>query len=104
MIAEKLYNGLTTTAIGITTVFCVLILLWGMVELMRIAMSKIEDSDNEQKPVTQVVVETVSDDVVAGNDNEIVAAISAAIAVYLDAPQNSFRIKSFKRVGSNFKR
>ncbi len=97
---EKLFNGLTTTAIGLTTVFTVLVLLWGMVELMRVAVSAL---DKEEKKVPEVVV-SESKDAVKNDNSEIVAAISAAIAVYLDVPQSSFKIKSFKRVGSNFKR
>ena len=98
---EKLFNGLTTTAIGLTTVFTVLVLLWGMVELMRVALSAL---DKEEKKAPEVVNVSENKNTIKNDNSEIVAAISAAIAVYLDVPQSSFKIKSFKRVGSNFKR
>lgn len=83
---------------GMAIVFAALALLWGAIELFRLIFTKVI---SKKKPAAAAEAPAQAP-VEAGegaptNDEEIAAAISAAIAVCLDKPQNSFRVVSFKR-------
>lgn len=104
---------------GIGTVFFVLALLWGILELFKVFVytipqkkaqaaskpaSQIKEkpaSSAKAKPVAAPIVTPVVPTVATPQpqEAELVAAISAAIAAYLDQPTTSFRVVSFKRTG-----
>ena len=84
---------------GMAIVFAALAILWGAIELFRIVYTKLikkEKKTDAPAPVTEPVPQEAFAD-----ESETVAAISAALAVYLDKPQSSFRVVSFKRKGGN---
>lgn len=99
--------GIPVAVLGILTVFAVLTLIWGALELLKyffytIPEQKKKDQTktapkNEPAPVAPVV----SAPVAASNDEEIVAAIIAAItAARADegiSPTVGFRVVSFKK-------
>lgn len=107
--ADRLTVAWQTVALGMVIVFAVLALLWLILEIAGRRMSqsaskapkKVEVHKSEPEFVS---APTVSDEapVEAGDDSEIVAAITAAITLMLEAegaPSKGFRIVSFKRNG-----
>lgn len=107
--------------VGILVVFSVLALLWLILELFGAIARRGQTKSTAQKseklapkaepmtpaPVAPVVEAPVlQEESVVMSDDEIVAAITAALAVYLEeagasAPSiNGFRVVSFKKVGN----
>ena len=95
---------------GMVVVFAVLALLWLILEIFGAvarrgqtapAKSKAQEVAPVMEPVPVAPVAPV-----ASNDDEIVAAITAALAVYLEEAKatspsiNGFRVVSFKKVGT----
>lgn len=105
---ERISMGLQVLVFGMAVIFSVLILLWGILELFRIIFYEIpkkKAAQNEPKPVEKApdpvapapVVEITEPET---SDEEIVAAITAALSVVMDKPQTSFRVVSFRRTAS----
>lgn len=105
--------------LGVVVVFAVLALLWLILEVVGVIAKRGQTQSDEpksEKPAPKVVpeapapavVETpvLQEESVVMSDDEIVAAITAALAVYLEevgasAPSiNGFRVVSFKKVGN----
>ena len=95
--------------VGMLVVFSVLALLWLILEAFGAVARKGKKADKAAPapavaavPAPAPVPETTS----AENDAEIVAAITAALAVYMEEAKaanpsiNGFRVVSFKKVGS----
>ena len=96
---------------GLGTVFVVLALLWGILELFKVFVYTIPQKKaknaSSPKPIAPIkekptiaatpAVSTIPTS--QAQDTELVAVISAAIAAYLDQPTTSFRVVSFKRTG-----
>lgn len=109
------------TLLGMGVIFAVLILLWLILELFHLCMSKAtgkktdkaaEEPVPEPAPVPVPVEEPVPVAETA-DDGELIAAITAAISVYLEGEAvavgpsasvsqfaSGFRVVSFKKVGS----
>ena len=101
---------------GMGTIFFVLALLWGILELFKffaytLPQKRSGETPAPTKPVKEKPVKAkpavkaeapapaVSTAPAQHQDLELVAAITAAIAAYLDQPTTSFRVVSFKRTG-----
>lgn len=94
--------------VGMLVVFSVLALLWLILEAFGAVARKGKKADKATSapsmvaPAPAPVSETASTE----NDEEIVAAITAALAVYMEEAKaanpsiNGFRVVSFKKVGS----
>lgn len=96
--------------VGMIVVFSVLALLWLILEAFGAFARKGKKADKSVPapvaatpiPAPAPACETAS----AENDEEIVAAITAALAVYMEEAKasnpsiNGFRVVSFKKVGS----
>ncbi len=96
-LSERLGIGFQTMFIGLATVFAVLMIIWGLLEIFKIFFYTIP---NKRKAAADTpAIETATEEVPApaGDDSALVAAISAAVSVYLDKPITSFRVVSFKR-------
>ena len=98
--AEKLETVLTTAVGGYVLVFIVLALIWGILELFHLVFAgKKETTPPPKSPInpssTVEEVPSVSDTV--ANEDELVAAIMAAISAYTDKPTGSFRVVSFRK-------
>ena len=94
---EAIPYGLKTTLLGMGVVFSVLIILIAVLSVFKLVFYK-GDAKKEKAPAP--VPDPIPAPVAATpamDDAELVAAITAAIAVVMDAPETSFRVVSFRR-------
>ena len=111
-LAENSKVAVEVSLMGMLTIFVALALLWGAIELFRFAyqasQKKSADQNSEKQeirgvaeaPAAAAVAQTAQEAPVQTDEGEIVAAITAALSAYLDVPQSSFRVVSFKKAGS----
>ena len=108
---ERIAKGLQVMLFGMAVVFSVLILIWIVLVLFKIIFYDIPNKKKaaaapavkapetapapEPAPVAEAVESADEPD-----EAELVAAITAAIAVVMDKPQTSFRVVSFRRTAS----
>ncbi len=98
--AEAIPYGLQTALLGMGVIFAVLILLWGVLSVFKIVFykgGKDEPAKAAPAPVPAAAPAPAPAAPAATDDAELIAAITAAIAVVMDAPQTSFRVVSFRR-------
>lgn len=105
---ERVTMGLQVLLFGMAVVFAVLILIWGILVLFRVIFYDIPNKKKasakpaEPAPVKEAALEpepAVVEEPEA-DEAEVVAAITAAVALMLDKPQTSFRVVSFRRTAS----
>lgn len=110
-VADKLTIGGQVTLLGMGTVFAVLALLWGLVEVLHLllghpAEKKVSKPVKAEAPAPAPVVEPAapvqSEPVPVANDLDIIAVITAAVAAASGASPSSFRVVSFKRANNKF--
>ncbi|MBQ3554257.1 MAG: OadG family protein [Clostridia bacterium] len=96
---EALTNGGVVTLIGMGTVFAVLAVLWGILELMQRIFVKAEKAPKKaeaKKPETvPAAVEALTTD-----DEELIAVLTAAVAASLNTSTYNLQIKSYRQVGA----
>lgn len=108
-LAEKMSEGLIVLIIGMLVVFAVLILLWGLLEAMRVIFydmpnrkkaSETPQNPDNQKPDT--AVSNIPAPVIPQEeaDDELIAVIAAAVAASMDTPVHNLRIKSIRKVSN----
>lgn len=110
--ADRLSTAGIVSLQGMLTIFLVLSILWGAVELMHYALvgrkekKKATAAVEESAPVVESAPAVESAPVAVADDGAIVAAITAAIAAQLasDGYTGGFRVVSFKRSGANSKK
>ena len=92
---ENAKSAGTVTLLGMLTIFAVLALLWGVVQLLYLVMPK----QKEKKPKTQTAEPKPVAEEPIEDDGAIVAAITAAIlaARTEEGITTGFRVVSFKR-------
>lgn len=98
--SDRVMMGLQTTLLGMGVIFTVLIMLWAVLSVFKLVFYKGGKTEKKVEPIpAPTTVESVpaAPAPAAQNDEEIVAAITAAIAVMLDVPTTSFRVVSFRR-------
>ncbi|MBQ8837010.1 MAG: OadG family protein [Clostridia bacterium] len=110
-VGEKLAVGGEVSLRGMLTVFAVLILIWGIVELLHLILG---EKTKPAKVVEEVsapalaevqaeeVAPAVVPEVNAAADYDIIAVITAAVAAASGSSPNSFRVVSFKRANNKF--
>ena len=110
--SERISTGLSVLLFGMGVVFSVLILIWGILVLFRVIFYDIPNKKNasanktetavepEPEPVPEPEAQIAESETGEANDEEVVAAITAAISLMLDKPQTSFRVVSFRRTAS----
>ena len=92
--------------VGMLVVFSVLALLWLILEAFGAVARKGEKAAQPAPAVVAPAPAPVPETASTENDEEIVAAITAALAVYMEEAKaanpsiNGFRVVSFKKVGS----
>lgn len=102
--SERVSTAGIVTLQGMLTIFAVLAILWGAVELMHRILHREKPKTAEKKDETAVAVTTVGDTEVdaapATDDGAIIAAITAAITAARANEGNTgaFRVVSFKRI------
>ena len=95
--AEAFFFGGKILLLGIGTVFLVLALIWGSIEIFRFVFNRISNKSNGTLPSADKITVTPAP---AHRDNtqEIVAVIAAAIAMAeSENPGFKFKVVSFKR-------
>lgn len=107
---DRLQIGSQTVALGMLIVFIVLAVLWIVLEIAGYVSAKnntptIKKIKQEPAPAPKYEIAPANDEPSSyENDEEIVAAITAAITLMLEqegAPAKSFRVVSFKRASNN---
>ena len=102
--SERVSTAGIVTLQGMLTIFAVLAILWGAVELMHRILHREKPKTAEKKDETAVAVTTVGDTEAgvapATDDGAIIAAITAAITAARANEGNTgaFRVVSFKRI------
>ena len=104
MLARFVQKGIPTAILGMVTVFVVLALVWGFLEIFRYVFYTIPEKKKKSAvaaPVTEIVEETAES---VSDDGEIVAAIIAAITAFRaeesasSGKQNGgFKVVSFRK-------
>ncbi len=98
-LSERLMMGLQTALLGMGVIFTVLIILWAVLSVFKLVFYKGKAEKKAEPTPAPITVESapIVEPAAVQNDEELVAAITAAIAVMLDVPQTSFRVVSFRR-------
>lgn len=92
-------QGAVVAVIGLCTVFLVLLILWGVLELMHVCFTIGQKSDSKPAAPAQAptpVAPVVKDE----DDSELIAVLTAAVAASLNQSTCNLKIKSYRRVDS----
>ncbi len=96
-LAEALSTGLSTTLVGLSIVFLVLIVLMLVVTAMKYIFA--------EKPKKEAVAEVKAESALAAapeeDEEELIAVLTAAIAASLNTSTYNLKIKSYRRIDSN---
>ena len=98
--ADAIPYGLKTALLGMGVIFAVLIILWAVLSVFRLVFYKGGKEKTAEAVPTPVPAPEAAPAPIAPtatDDAELIAAITAAIAVVMDAPETSFRVVSFRR-------
>lgn len=100
--ADRLSAAGQTVVLGMAAVFAVLAILWLVLAIMGKFFTKSTDtkptkSEQAVEPAALEPEAPAISEISAQSDEEIVAAITAAISVMLDKPQSAFRVVSFRQ-------
>lgn len=100
---DRLLMAGQTLLLGMAAVFAVLAVLWIVIAIAGKLLARDDSESGAPAPqkvsapaVAPIAAPTVAPTVVS-DDEEIVAAITAAISVMLDKPQSAFRVVSFRQ-------
>jgi sodium pump decarboxylase gamma subunit len=92
--ADRIWFGGSVMLMGMAIVFSVLILLWAILELFGFVSKKIGKKTNDPLLIPETVPPENTED---EDEEETIAAITAAISVVLEKPASGFRVVSFKK-------
>jgi sodium pump decarboxylase gamma subunit len=101
--ADRLSAAGQTVVLGMAAVFSVLAILWIVLAIMGSFFTKgsakptKKEKPEEKKPAPQTPPIAPAPVVSESDDEEVIAAITAAISVMLDKPQSAFRVVSFRQ-------
>ena len=100
-LGEKFSTGIITMVLGMLVVFTVLLIIMLILQVIGAAFAakdKKAAAKKAQAPeVTSAPATAPVEEAAVENEEEIVAAITATIAVMTEAPVGSFRVVSFKK-------
>ena len=107
-LGEKLSLGGQVALLGMGTVFSVLAILWGLVELMHLLLTGVGGGKKKKAAPAKAEAPAPAPapapaaPAAAADDLEIVAVITAAVAAASGSSPSSFRVVSFKRANDRF--
>ena len=98
-LGNNLGFGLTVTLIGIAIVFLGLTILIGLIKLMEKATANLGKKAKKQAeaPAPAPVAEPVVEEVPVADDSELIAVISAAVAMMME-DGSAFTVRRVRRV------
>lgn len=96
---ENITQGAVVAIIGICTVFTVLAILWGVLELMRVVFTFKNKKAAKPAPAATAVA-PAAPAAPAEDEGELIAVLTAAIAASLNQSTYNLKIKSYRRVDS----
>ena len=96
--STEITTGIVVAVIGLATVFVVLAILWGVLEIMRVIFGQASNKLEAPKiaPAPAPVPQAPSTE-----EDDIIAVLTAAVAAMLDKPASGLQIKSYRRVDSS---
>ncbi len=97
-LTEALSEGLMTTFVGLLIVFAVLIILMLVMMLMKVVFYKPEAKPAEKAEPAAPVAAAAETESNATDEAELIAVLTAAVAVCMDKPASKLNIKSYKRI------
>lgn len=92
-LAEALKTGSTTTVLGLSIVFSVLIVLMIVLALFKVIFYRQPKTKNTPVPA-EALSQEVPDDT---DEDELIAVLTAAVAASLNTSTYNLRIKSYRR-------
>ena len=96
-LGQVMKDGFGYTIVGMLIVFGALIILWGVLELMKVVFYKPDKADsvaNEQEDCPKSLpAET-------GNSEELIAVLTAAVAASLNTSTYNLKIASYRRIAN----
>lgn len=95
--SEKLMASLIVAILGMAITFSVLIMLWGLINIMTRILSKplkAEDKTAVPQVEPQESQQTIAED---NEDEAVIAVITAAIAASLKKPVDTIVVRNIKR-------
>ncbi len=87
-------QGAVVAVIGICTVFTVLAILWGVLELMRVVFTAKAKKTATASPAPVATAPAPAQE----DDSELIAVLTAAIAASLNQSTYNLKIKAYRRV------
>ena len=102
-IGEKFSTSFTTLLLGMLVVFSVLLLIMLVITIVGKIFQKAEKKKAEKAPETPAVEQpaAVVEEAEADEDTgELIAAITAAVAVCMEQEPGTFRVVSFKKTNA----
>ena len=104
-IGDAISGGFPVFLVGVLTVFSVLAIIWGVLEIFHYFACTLPSKMQEKKATTGDAQEAPLDDVISQSapvsnqqDEEIIAVIAAAIAAAeAEKPSGEFRVVSFRK-------
>ncbi len=104
--AENALEALNVTLVGMVTIFAVLALLWGIIELLhRVlsygkALARESKAGKTESPAVPAPTAPASPAAQTGDDGALIAAITAAVSAAMaeEGYAGGFRVVSFRRV------
>ena len=102
-LGERAFTALKVSLIGMVIVFAALSIIWAAIEIMHAIVAAATKKKSQQAAPAEESADVALEAPEESGEDEaaVVAAITAAISVMLEEPVGSFRVVSFKRVGSN---
>ena len=88
-------KGAVVCVVGLLTVFSVLAILWGILEIMRAIFAK-SATPKKEAPAAEETTEAPKK-----HDCRLIAILTAAVAACLGKSANGLRIRSYRRVDNN---
>ena len=92
---DLIMAGLAYTVMGILIVFSILVIIMFVIKAMALFSGEKKPKETPQAPVQTTAPEVVEEKT---DESELIAAITAAIAVFTEQSTSDFVVRSYKKV------